>query len=131
MPLKITKEQRAAVRAAHTDRIDQVKAFCLLRLVRDNPKGYRNILVNNSKTFRLMKYKLLVKWIDDKTLLQSDVFAEKCYSAIYQDAGICKRGNQKHVKKFTDGFEYCSNRCECANENRKALCTASYYARMK
>jgi hypothetical protein len=129
--MKLTIDTRNKVRSVHNNKLDRAKAFCILRLIRDNPKGYRNILVNGSRLKQYIKYKQLGEWVESKTLIQSDSFVEKCYSAIYQDNGICKRGNQCHVDRFGDGFKYCGNKCECASETRSALCKASYQSRMK
>lgn len=131
MTLKITKEQRDRIRQAHATKFDRAKAFALVRLIRDNPKSYRAILLQGPKKVRFLKYKILTDWIFNKTLVNTDTFAEVCYSAVFQDEGKCKRGNQKHVSRFFDGFINCSKTCECANERRKELCRIEYYARFQ
>jgi hypothetical protein len=81
------------------------------------------IVSNNQKNFssRIKQNPDLMKWVEEHTLVSGDVkFSEKIYSAIYQESGICPRGNKRSFETFSTGYRHgCghSSVCQCCKES--------------
>lgn len=103
---------KTIIKQVHPARADQFFALILHRLIHTKPKHYSAIVQKNTK------YTKLLSWIKCKSLINSSHFPELCYSAIYQDDGVCQYNNQKHVKKFTLGFQGCgpASSCKCTSD---------------
>jgi hypothetical protein len=116
---KITKEHTARVREVHTTKQNRAYAFSILRLIRDKSKNYGNILFHGIYLDKYQKYKHLASWVLNNTLTTSTSNTERCYSAIFQDNGICKNGRQRHVPSFSLGFVRCGHQstCPCSLES--------------
>jgi hypothetical protein len=82
----------------------------ILQIILENPTSYPSIL----------KKKLeMLQWIYKNSLVTSNSLSEHAYSAIYQQNGICKYGNNQKFKRFNRGFYGCgpASSCTCTREN--------------
>lgn len=78
----------------------------ILNLIATKPKHYTKIIKKN---------KILMDWIENNSLINSDNFIEHIYSAVHQETNICENGNKKKISRINDGWVGCgpSKSCEC------------------
>jgi len=82
----------------------------ILQLVKDKPKHYS----------KMIKCDLVLnEWVLNNTLVESDLYAEMIYSAVYQVANKCPNDNEKKFRNFKEGYGFCghSSKCQCANDS--------------
>lgn len=82
----------------------------ILELIKNNPKHYVKMIKNNH---------LMFQWIMDNTLIIDSSLSSNIYSAINHESNICKYGNIKKFKSYSDGFIGCdsANKCNCVRDS--------------
>lgn len=82
----------------------------LLNIIQQHPKSYPILIKKNSK---------FVNWINKFSLVETNNFVEKLYSAIFQKDGICINGNKQKFKRFSRGYYGCgpASVCKCTQQN--------------
>ena len=82
----------------------------ILQIIKDKPKNYSRMIKASAD---------MHKWVLKHSNVQSDVYAEMIYSAVYDINNICKNGNNKKFKNFAEGYGYCghSSKCRCAKKS--------------
>lgn len=75
----------------------------------NHPSNYGNMIRVNTD---------LVEWIENNTMVQSDSFAEKVYSALNNVSNQCKNGNTRLFVNAVEGYGMCrsSGDCRCLSE---------------
>jgi hypothetical protein len=76
----------------------------ILELAHSKPKHYVKLIQHNP---------VLKQWVDDNSLIESDRFVEKVYSAIFQVSNVCPAGNIKKFDRFSTGFVGCGPAKSC------------------
>ena len=94
----------------------------ILKIVSENPKHYTRLIKNDQS---------LRDWVENHSLIESESWPEKIYSAVYQVSNRCSRGNTKKLSRWSLGFIGCgpANACPCTKENiaLSVASTKSYY----
>jgi hypothetical protein len=85
------------------------KKDIIKNIIQQNPKHYSKMILGNSE---------LSNWVNANSVVSTDNFAEKIYSAVYQDSGLCSRGQRKKFTGINHGYAFCgrANICNCSKE---------------
>lgn len=80
------------------------------QLIESHPRHFSRIIQSDTN---------LRDWVNAHTSVGSDNFAERVYSAISGETGVCDKGNRKKFLSITRGFGFCgaSGLCECARQS--------------
>lgn len=84
----------------------------LINIIDQAPKRYSQIIKNNNE---------LANWVDQNSLIESDRYCDKIYSAVSQTSNTCPNGQIKKLKSFSQGWAFCghSKTCACNAQNSK------------
>lgn len=85
----------------------------ILKIIKDNPKTYKNIIKSNVD---------LLSWVQNNSLITLDHLPSMIYSAVHQKTNICALGNQKKFTRFSTGFSFCgpASTCDCTKKSISA-----------
>jgi len=74
------------------------------------PRHYSGMIRGNHELHR---------WVVENSLIQSDKFVERIYSAIHQDSNVCKYGNVRTISRLSEGWTRCgpASTCRCTAES--------------
>lgn len=78
----------------------------ILTIINQYPKRYSQIIKSDS---------VLLEWVNQNSLISSDILSEKIYSAVTQTSNQCPHNKTKSLKSFSQGWSFCghSNSCIC------------------
>lgn len=82
----------------------------LFEIINKYPKRYSQIVKQSQ---------CLAEWVNQNTLVHSDQWSEKIYSAITQTSNQCANGNAQKLRSFSQGWGYCGHAkvCKCNAQN--------------
>jgi len=81
----------------------------ILELVAKKPKHYSKIVQSDSQ---------LLEWVKSNTLTPVDHMPTMIFSAVYQQSGLCSKGQYKKVQRWSTGFTNCGPAaiCDCTKK---------------
>jgi uncharacterized protein YehS (DUF1456 family) len=82
----------------------------ILDIIKNHPNHYTKIIKKDQQ---------LVSWVNNNSLICSDIFIAHLRSAVYQETNVCSFGNVKKISRFNSGFIGCgpANICRCVAES--------------
>ena len=69
----------------------------------------------------------MLQWVLENSTVDSEIFAEQIYSALYQPDNVCPLGNTKQFKSIFSGYGFCNkvSDCRCAKQSVSQKVSAS------